>query len=413
MKIMKNKKYVKKIMLSISIILLIALQTGCGNKNNNEDNTDIVTPTTKPIVTLPAEVTPGENTTVDETEDTTEETLSLLEYYPMKADTEYVYEGEGNEYASFVRYTDFLDEENGKIQTRTNNGGTETVRVIEIKDGKLSVISIINECYYRDNIMDDTKTVANANTTANTKTTTNANTTTITDDSAKEETEILLMEPLVKGTQWTLSDGRKRYISETEVKVETPSGSYKALEVTTESTDSNTKDYYAYGVGLVKTIFEAEDMEVSSSLSEINSDTPFTQVIDVFYPDADEKIYVEPVTLTFHTGDITRLILQETLKKEATKETYLPLASTNTKINSLYLGEDNIVYVDFSAEFVQEMNAGAGYELLILQSVTNTLGNYYGVQKVYITLEGKPYESGHVIMKKGETFEVNMDAVVR
>jgi hypothetical protein len=59
------------------------------------------------------------------------------------------------------------------------------------------------------------------------------------------------------------------------------------------------------------------------------------------------------------------------------------------------------------------MNAGAGYELLILQSITNTLGNYYGAQKVYITMEGKPYESGHILMKKGETFKVNMDKVIR
>ena len=82
-------------------------------------------------------------------------------------------------------------------------------------------------------------------------------------------------------------------------------------------------------------------------------------------------------------------------------------------INSLYLGDDQIVYVDFSDEFVTEMNAGSGYEQLILQGITNTLGNYYGVNKVYITLEGKPYESGHVLMKKGETFEVDMDQVVR
>ena len=59
------------------------------------------------------------------------------------------------------------------------------------------------------------------------------------------------------------------------------------------------------------------------------------------------------------------------------------------------------------------MNAGAGYELLILQSITNTLGDYYGVKEVNITIDGKLYESGHILMKKGETFKVNYDKVVQ
>jgi spore germination protein GerM len=57
------------------------------------------------------------------------------------------------------------------------------------------------------------------------------------------------------------------------------------------------------------------------------------------------------------------------------------------------------------------MNAGAAYESLILQSITNTLGNFYGVDEVYIMVEGKPYESGHILLKKGETLKVNMDLV--
>ena len=374
----------KKIMMTISMLLLATLLMACGKDKTGEDISDNVTPTTQPEVTVPAEDTTEDDT--DTTEEVTEETLTLQDYYPFQADMEYIYEGEGNEYAAFVWNIDFIDTAKNKIQTRTNNGGTETVRVIELKDGKLSVVYILNECYYRDNVMNAT---------------------------SSKEAEVLLMEPLVKGTMWTLPDGRERSISETEVKIETPSGNYTALEVTTESTDSITKDYYAPKVGLVKSIFGAGDMEVTSTLSEINAETPFAQNIDVFYPDADEKIYVEPMTLTFQTGDLTRDIIQKAFRKKNAKESYLPLISANTIINYLYLGEDKIVYVDFSAEFVQEMNAGAGYESLILQSMTNTLGNYYGAQKVYITLDAKPYESGHILMKKGETFEVNMDVVVR
>lgn len=376
----------KKIIITISMIFLFVIMTGC-KKETLPENTDNISPTQQPIVTLPAQVTPQENPTKAAEEDNTETALKIEDYYPLQSDLEYVYEGQGNEYASYRRYNDFIDKENKRIQTRTNNGGSETVEVVEIKDGKLSIIRTLNECYYRDNLMENT--------------------------SADKEDEVLLMEPLKQGTEWTLPDGLKRYISGIDVQIETPAGSYKAIEVTTEYTDSVTKDYYALGVGLVKSVYQAEGMDVSSSLSELNKDTPFTQVMDVFYPDSDEKIYVESVKLTFHTNDVTRKIIEETLKKQADKDTFLPLVSENTIVNSLYLGDDNIVYVDFSGEFVKEMNAGAGYEQLILQSVTNTLGNYYQAQEVYITLDGKPYESGHILKKKGETFKINMEQVVR
>lgn len=373
----------KKMIISVSIMIMILLLSACGkNKENTEDNVDAVTPTAQPTVTLPAE-----DINDDTTGNTSEEALKLVDYYPMLADTEYVYEGAGNEYAAYHTVTDFLDTVNGRIQTRTNNGGTETVRVIEVKDGKVSVIKIVNESYHRDNIMENAV--------------------------AGSDAEVLLMEPLVQGTEWTLADGRKRYISAVNVDITTPSGNYKVIEVSTESTDYTTKDYYAPQVGLVKSVFGAGDMEVSSTLKQIKSDTSYAQTIDIFYPDTDEKIYVETLALNFRTGDDTKLVLQKALSAEASKDSYLPLASINTKINNLSLDENNIVNVDFSSELVSDMNAGAGYELLILQSITNTLGNYYGAMEVVITVAGKPYESGHVLMKEGETFKVDMDQVVR
>lgn len=371
----RNGGKMKKVIIAINLILLLALLSGCNKEDKgSKDITDTASPSPQLATTLP----------IKEKED---ESLKLQDFYPFKADIEYVYQGDGNEYASYLRYTDFLDTDNQRIQTRTSNGGTETVRVLEIRDGTLSVISRIDECYYRDYILDKEAKV--------------------------EEAEVLLMEPLVQGTEWTLPDGRKRYISGTDVEVETPLGSYKALEVTTEDTESILKDYYAYQIGLVKSIYASEGLEVSSMLSEINKDKPFTKVIEINHPDADGKIYVEPVALTFHTGDDTRTIIQEALQAEPKKASYLPLISANTKINSLYLGDDNIVYVDFTSDLAKDMNAGASYEALILQGITNTLGNYYGVMKVNITINNKPYEGGHIRLQEKETFMVNMDEVVR
>ena len=366
----------------IYIIVLLVLLTGC--KKENTDNGEIIT---QPAVTVPTETATQEPiATPIPTVTESVKPLTVFDYYPLQADTESIYEGSGNEYAAYVQYIDYIDAANNKIQTRTNNGGTETVRVIEIKDGKISIVYIENESYIRENYMEKDTT---------------------------GEAEVLLMEPLVVGTKWTLPDGSERYISETDVAIETPFGSYTALEVTTESSGSISKDYYAAGVGLVKSVFGEGADEISSSLSAVNQDKPFTQMIDVFFSDADEKIYVENRTLTFYTGDDAIKVLQDTLRQKSTGSTRLPLISANTTINSISLSKDNIVYIDFSAEFVTDMNAGSGYEVLILQSVVNTLGYFYNSNEVAITLDGKAYESGHILLEKGETWEVSETDVVR
>jgi hypothetical protein len=376
----------RKTFITIIIILFVIFLGGCNKDKTGYEKVQLtVTPSAQPMVTQPVVTLPDEDTSGSKAKQDME-TLELGDYFPIQADTECVYEGKGNEYASYNVFTDYVDADNNKMQTRTNNGGTETVRVIQIKDGKATVIYKLNECYYRENFLNKT---------------------------ASKKSEVLLMEPIAKGTKWTLPDGRKRYISAVNVNVSTPGGKYKAIEVTTKDKSGTTRDYYAPKVGLVKSTFGLGEGAVSSTLSKINTNKQFVQTIDVYYPDTNEKLHVKPLKLSFRTGDVTRLVLQKALREQAVKESALPLISTNTKINSLYLGKGNIVYVDFSKSFVEDMNLGSGFEAAVLQCITNTLGNYYGVEKVYITIEGKPYESGHIVMKKGETFRVNTKEVVR
>ncbi|NLP33734.1 MAG: GerMN domain-containing protein [Clostridiales bacterium] len=380
----------KKYMMLVCLVMSGLLLTGCGKNGKDTEGT----PTPSPTMPIEQE-NPEPSQTPEQTEEgnvkeaaeeSNDNTNTIKDYFPPLKDTTYIYEGVGMEYASFTVFMDYFDEEDNRYQTRTDNGGTVTVKVLEINDGKLSVIKSIGEAYYRDNIL-DTK--------------------------PEKHVDVLLKEPLVKGTNWTTPDGSERYISNTNVKVESDLGTYDTIEVTTKREDSTTKEYYAKGVGMVKSVFKSDDYEVSSTLSAIKKETPRTQIIEVFYPGKDEKIHVEQISVNFHTNDITRIVLEKAVKEEVLDDNYLPLISSNTKINSLYLGKDNIVYVDFSKEFIEEMNAGSGYEVLILQSIVNTLGNYYGVEKVYITVDEKVYESGHILLKQGETLEVNMEAVVR
>ena len=357
----------KKMLLITSLIFSLVLLSSCAAKN-------VVNPNDKKN-TVPKVTTPSVVKTIPKV---TKVLPTIKDYFSYKENTKYVYEGKGNEYAAKDVWVDYLTV--SRVQLRSNNGGTEMSEVLENKDGKLTKLLSIPESYYRENLTQKPSSKA----------------------------EVLLKEPLVKGTSWTLADKTKRYISNVDIEVTTPSGKYKTIEVTTQSKDSKTLDYYAPNIGLVKSLYIAKGMEVSTTLSKIEKNVKFDQQVKFYYPNIDEdKLYFVNKKLSFNTNDITKIILEKAFK-DLPKGNLGKVLSSNTKIKSLYLNKDNIVYVDFTKALTSEMNAGSGYESMILQSITNTLGTYYGVNKVYITIEGSPYSSGHILMKKGEFFTVNL-----
>ena len=356
----------KKIFCIISILLISVTLFGCKGQNNGEEK---VSPNKN-------ESGNNENIENNKTED-----LVIEDYFPINENVRYVYEGNGNEYASYNVYIDYTSE--NKIQLRIDNGGTVRSEVIEVKDGKVKRILSKPETYYRENFLKKTG-----------------------------EEEVLLMEPLKNGTSWTLKDSSLRKITNTSADITTPLGSYKAIEVVTESKDGKTSDYYVKNIGLVKSVFIFGDNEVTSSLSNIEENASLVQNVSFFYPNInDDKTYYENKEVTFKTNDITKKVLfdayKDTMRSKANKE-----FSNNVNINSLYLNQDGMVYVDLNEVFMKEMNAGALYESMILQSIANTFGKYYNSEKVILTIDNKLYESGHILMNKGEYLKVNYDNAI-
>ncbi len=335
----------KKHILIFAIVIFIALISGCTSKNYNS----------------------------------LEAQAKVQDYFPIKENVKYVYEGKGNEYAAYDVYIDYTS--GNKVQQRVNNGGSEIVKVLEIKESKLTQLFFRGETYYRENFL----------------------------ETGGNENEILLMEPLVKGTTWTLNNSSVRTITNTSVDITTPSGSYKAIEVTTDNSNGKTVDYYAKNIGLVKSIFNSEGAEISSSLSKIEENASFIQNINFYYPDVDKnnKIVYQNKKVSFKTNDTTKQVLERAYK-ELIKDKMGNSVTTNTKINSLYL-KDNMVYLDLDNTFLKEINAGAYYEKMIVQSIVNTLGQYYNSDKVVFTIDNKPYESGHIAMEKDGYFQVDFD----
>ena len=80
---------------------------------------------------------------------------SVKDYFPVKPNTRYVYEGSGNEYAFYDVVLDYF--EGAKMQQRVDNGGTVMAKVIEVRDGVAKLVYTRPEVYYRENFLTQKK----------------------------------------------------------------------------------------------------------------------------------------------------------------------------------------------------------------------------------------------------------------
>ncbi len=352
-----------KKMLTITLLLLVVLVFGCSKTvdNNNSNNN-------KP------------------------EELKIVDYYPVLENTQYVYKGEGNEFAEYSSFVDYtLD---NRVQVKVDNPGTSLVKIYELKDGVLKELFTKGEAYYREDYLRNPNLIDNLS------------------------ENILLQEPLVKGNSWKLEDGSKREITGIDVIVTVPYGEFKAIEVTTTDSNGVTKDYYAKDVGLIQSKFITGTDEISSSLDKVLKNKPYTSNVKFYYPNLDkDKYYYIVANVEFKTNDITRQVLENIYKTNYTdgmKNLGIGnVLTTNTKINSLFLDKYGTVHVDLNNAFMTEMNAGSYFESMLLHSIVSTFGAYYGESKVIITIDGNNYSSGHVYLQDGEYLKTYFSKAIK
>ena len=394
----------KKKILILNLLLMMVLIIGCTKNTKGESNTSKDAGKSDTIGNVGNKDKSNEIKNQDnsnkqdinkkDTNKQDKKQLNIKSYYPIKENTRYTYEGTGNEYANYNIYTEYTGK--GKVQNRVDNGGTVLAEVIEVNDKAVTKIISRPEAYYREGLLGD-KTLSSRD---------------------KKKDEILLKAPIQEGNTWTLNDGRKRTITNTSIDVKTPMKSYKAIEVTTEGKGrEKTVDYYAKDVGLVKSVFVSYGMEVKSELKAIDENAKLTQKIKFYYGYHDDdkleyKLDYKEKDVVFKTNDISRQILEKTYK-DVLKGTGATALTKNTKINYLYLNKDGMVYIDLSKDFIKELNAGAGYESIILDSIAATFGNYYNAKKVVLTIDGGDYKSGHIVLGKGDYLKVKTKDTVK
>lgn len=305
----------------------------------------------------------------------------ILEYYPFLENTMLIYAGQGNEYASQDVYFEFI--RGNRAQIKVMNPGTNILRVLEFNDGLLSEIYHEGEFYYIEDLLDI---------------------------KAKKQ-DVILKEPIEVGNTWASQDGYEKTITALDAQIDTPYDSFKALEVTTDFGDDRTqRDYFVKGIGFVARVYKDGDMEVKTLLEDIRQRS-MTQEMLVFYPLKDNSMDVGFVkdSLEFTTNADIEKILESKLKNPPDERLGLSLPPSAV-INSVHLDKGSwVAKVDFNESFIRDLNVGSTYEAAVLNSIVNTIGKFYDTEEVYISMDGRPYESGHVAIQEGETFKVNME----
>lgn len=342
----------KKIILAILVALTVALFVACAPELKGEEDMD-------------AEMD------LDSV---------LYDYYPFQENKVYEYIGIGSEFAEETIYYEFID--NNKAQLKIQNPGTTVVKIIEISQGMVREIYSEGEFYHIEDIL----------------------------DLEGDREEVLLKEPIRLRNSWPDSEGNTREITGVDVDIETPYGSFKALEVSTDINEATVKEYYAKGIGLVAHIYKDGDFEIKSLLKSIK-EGPISSPIRLYYPSEEGELVFIDDKINFSTNQEVERLLEEAMKRPP-KRKLRPLINEDTKINSIYLDRNLwLLKVDFSQELLAEDEEKSALDDKLLLGIVNTLGYYYDVDKLAITVEGIPIKEQSHLPREDGAFKVDLENI--
>lgn len=328
----------------------------------------------------PAETTPPVVVTVTP-ETPRKDGPAARDYLSFEPDVHMVYQGSGNEFASFETWVEYVSKD--AVQLRVETGGTVSSVVYTAREDALVMTASRGEEYGRANLIGQ---------------------------AAKED--ILIKEPIAVGTEWQ-SEGKTRRITGVDVEVTVPLGTYKALEVTTKTAAGTVKDYYAKGVGLIKTVFtpsEDESAVITSELAQRETGSALTIHLNVYYPRQDGAgVVFTDREVTLKTGDSLAPALTELFKNPPAGA--LPVMPEKGEILSVGFDlQAGAASVDLSKSFTEGMAGKApALERLVLQSLANTLADAFQTENVTLTVEGGPYRTENFYFDPGQNLYVRMD----
>jgi hypothetical protein len=302
----------------------------------------------------------------------------VINYFPVLTDTKYTYiTAENNEVYEMT--ADYTSED--MMQLRTKYEDEVNISVIQVTDNKAMLTVSQEENYFRKNLM-----------------------------KYSDNGEILMMGPVEEGRHWSVYDGGVRTITSVNTNISTPIEMYNAVEVTTVWENKKTVDYYASGVGLVKSVVTTNEVSADQEdntkatqktyyLSEITRNYHLTEEINFYFPDfKDMKIKNVAENIEFNTNDITEEVFTSAYQHIVSGD--VRVFSKNSSLNKLDMDMDRTLHIDMNKEFLNHTDMEAMHEGMILQSITNTFGRFFGTEQVRFTVDNEDYRSSNIKLRQ-------------
>lgn len=145
---------------------------------------------------------------------------------------------------------------------------------------------------------------------------------------------------------------------------------------------------------------ENQQTFVKESNKTINNTTNSVE-LTLYFPNEDATgIIKEKRIVDLKTLRIATVAIEELIKGPTKIGLYSPIPN-GTKLLNLWI-KDNVCYVDFSKELINNYSGGATMELLTIKSIVDTLMEFPTILKVQILIEGNFKESigGHIILEE-------------
>lgn len=280
-------------------------------------------------------------------------------------------------------YVEFFDEELHAVQRKILSSEGPIMEVLRCEDGKLIRTHLNKNIGYTYNFI----------------------------NSSPNDDEILLSEPIKVSNQWKIKGGT-REITAVDKLVSIPIGSFSTVEISTYYDDgSRCVQYYMRSVGLIAQ-YDLDEKGLLSSVYEATfreKNNGFPQRVRFYFANMEKGIVnsiMREVLFSPHTDPKLRFATE--LRNVPGASGLIPL-SPNVRILSIVPNFKGGVSVDFSHQLISEMDLGADGENLLLSAIAKTFAEYYQANRVFVTIEGGPYESPYKKLPLGKSIVIEMD----
>lgn len=333
----------------------------------------------------------------DEEQEVPKNDNELTQWFPKHKDTRIIYEKQAAINTFYEVYPQFVRDNYMQLKRANTDGGEVSYELYEFTDteiiyvGQYSNATSSVDKIFRDDFKNTAKTLD------------------------EEVNQVILKTPIEVGNRWEYNHEHLEIYSEitdTGFFFETPLGKVEGIEVTTTTVNneppyegkSQTYRYFGKDVGIVKetSLMGPGSTEIPTKLIGFEQDVPEEIPITIYALGMDKRSHNKKNSKLFlNTNDPMRMALEDALKETLSNDMH-HLLTENVIINYMYIDNQDIVHVDLSKEFSDDMIAARDQESATLYGVIRTVLQLYNAKAVNLTVEGNSFQSSHIHIPKNK-----------